>query len=119
MTEYKELKEKIAKWLGFTLVDTQFYSHSFGESEVETWTAPDGHTCHCPDFLKSLDTCFKHFMPKLRYANIQFVDRYSGIGPQFSATVSNQFANNYTWSDNIPQIALCRAVEQMIDMEVR
>ncbi len=62
-----ELNKKLAEWAGFNLIDTQFYEHSFGNSEVELWLEPSGLTAQggVPNFTQSLDACFKWLVPKV------------------------------------------------------
>ncbi len=59
-----------------------------------------------PNFL------IKYAVPKMRYVNLQFSEQYSDVIPQFSATASTRFADNHTWADNDPAIALYRAIQQ-------
>jgi len=57
-----------------------------------------------------LNNLFKYAVPFLQYANIQYSNQYPGVVPMCSATASVQFADNHTYADNDPALALFWAV---------
>ena len=109
------MNEKIARWAGFTLIDTQFYNHSFGNSEVDIWLDPSGLTCQggCPNFTESLDAYFKWVVPKLDTYTLH----YDNTRRQHLAFAElNGKASGSSFDEN-PALALCLAVERLIDSE--
>ncbi len=120
------LKQKVALWAGFTpgiVIDKRKGLHFEGNAKVPDWKQPDGQTSWCgsskgwlPDFPHDLNACFKWLVPKLvqvqlvvtpglRNAASVYVDPHANNQSMFEAEAAHL------------ALALCRAIEQMIDAE--
>ena len=107
--EMEELNKKIAKWCGWSCMvhiahpDCNGHWHFGGDFD----NIP-------PDFTTSLDACFEYIVPKLEtIGSICFNRTYNG-GWQADLGHACFFANAET-----PAIALCRAMEKLIDGECK
>ena len=118
----KELNKKIAKWCGFKLVkisggDDPFYEllRPNGE-QYEIWYSfrvgtnkkfdKDAERTLYPDFTTSLDACFEYIVPKLD----------GGIEGASRKVFLIKWITELEDGEN-PALALCRAVEKLIDGE--
>ena len=119
--EMEKLNRKIAEWVGFyreiEKVDLP------DKWKLEEWHDPMGKVTKdfsLPNFCKSLDACFEYIVPKLGYREILLVPRPTteeswscwigrfGIG---QGTMPEAIAEGF----ESPALALCRAVEKLID----
>ena len=103
-----ELNEKLARWAGF--------SQTVGESLEGIWTFPErsisSHTL--PDFTSSLDACLKWLVPEIReigYSVNLCISEYGVLAAIYDPVYYNE-RDKY----NIA-LALCKAIEQLIDKE--
>jgi len=116
MTSEQELNEKLAKWAGFTYYDNPIV---FGPSQQRTgWYFPGGRKVHIlPDFTTDLNACFKWLVPPLTHSKISSFDfNYSdgsvtAVLYDKSEWLLAQSTENWT----NPALALCKAIEQLID----
>ena len=117
----EELNKKLAEWAGFR------------PTTLEGWEgyykAPEGvqvaWTCCKPSFTESLDACFKWLVPKLDkdYAYVLLQDKSGGqhywvceIYPDCLLTRKGYQALSGETSKT-PALALCKAIEKLIDEE--
>jgi len=98
-----ELNKKLAKWAGFKW-----------QPITETWLYPsEGLRLELPDFSQSLDACFKWLVPKL--TGEWTIAIANGHDFPYVATVKN--LGSSTKVGNTPALALCRAIEKLIEGE--
>ena len=101
----EELRNKIAKWLGW----------EFHADGVHWRSSPDVLGCsvleNLPDFPNDLNACFEYTVPKLKYFSLYY-DR--GLGWLISIDDKNRVEMA---SEESPALALCRAVEKLIQGE--
>jgi len=99
MMNEQALNKKLAEWAGFRIT-TQSYT-DFEPVRDERWWQPDGFEGK-PNFIQSLDACFKWLVPKLRYDlwvhDMILIDWISSVC---------RGAN--------PALALCLAIEKLTD----
>ncbi len=99
-----ELNKKIAEWCG-----------------IEKWKP-------LPQFDRNLNACFKYIVPKLQVADISIeITCYRGGSDKAFGVITRDWSvcdivhtestYNYVSGDSLP-LALCRAVEKLIDGEV-
>lgn len=98
----KELNKKLAEWAGFKEKGTGY-----------VW--PDRRFDKVPDFTESLDACFRWLVPKLHQVTIiqEFnSEAYADvvIQPEY------EYLHYKEWAET-PALALCLAIEQLIDKE--
>ena len=115
----EELKKKIAEWLGFIR-----NKQNLGRGSEHLWLRPDSKIGTLPDFPNDLNACFEYIVPKLIrceiWRNLTYKD--GGIvGGDWSALVSTgDHSTSHpleTGVDETPALALCRAVEKLIQGE--
>ena len=121
-----ELNEKLLKFAGFT------NSKALDSDRMPLWWYPaKGATVRenrLPNFLISLDACFKWLVPKLREVikleGIEFCSENDGedlVCITFWPETGNKIADNYMdmrqGMAETPTLALCKAIEQLIDRE--
>lgn len=108
---YEELRKKLAEWAGF--------KHGWFD-----WRYPDGeYWRELPNFTESLDPCFKWFGPKLEYFfEFRFNETlWKDEDKRWRCRLFNKgFKDRFESYGNTPALALCRAIEKLIDalMEV-
>lgn len=120
MTKNERLNRKLVKWAGFTSMSKGL---AVEETGVEYWTRPPNseRAIPLPSFIESLDACFKWLVPKLDLDSIVFhqegdfwycnlscwdiKDGYIGHKPEIEAV------------GETPSLALCKAIEELIDKE--
>ena len=107
-----KLTRKLAEGAGFKLIPR------FGGTDMSetVWRYPDG-SCYeaLPNFTKSLDACFKWLVPKilrLEYSVIITQDLGRAIGYIRPLQVGRQFD---AVDNKNPALALCLAIEKLID----
>lgn len=66
-----------------------------------------------PDFVNSLDDCFKLLVPKITDPYITFQERQAFIW----ATTGTTIITNTWGRDRKPSLALCLAISKLIDVE--
>jgi len=103
-----ELNKKLAEWAGLTHIQTWQFSDSF---HIE-FRASDGMIYFPLAFTESLDACFKWLVPKLAHYFIG--DSVHG----HTAAVWNQ-GYSYGAKGDTPALALCLAIEKLIDGDKR
>ena len=113
-----ELNEKLAKWAGFIFVADVYVKAAY--SSEGYWIEPDNltHTLNLPDFPHSLDACFKWLVHKLKkdingYAEITIYEAPLG---QWGVYLSDW---RYYETAKTPALALCKAIEKLIDEEAK
>jgi len=114
----QELNEKLAKWAGFTYHGEiqSLYQHSpYG------WLNPNYVYCKegLPKFTNSLDDCFEWLVPKVKYQlelgvllNRIHGKLYACILTTYKGDIAAEPAKHKE-----PALALCKAIEQIIDKE--
>ncbi len=110
----EELNKKIAEWCGFELIRGDYWKGYIQYSQY--WQFPTGRQDNVlPNFTTSLDACFEYIVPKLLdklWVDIQIdkdkVDVWINNGLRGSDVVAHCV-------DKTPALALCRAVEELID----
>ena len=114
-----ELNEKLARWAGIKVLgivpDGTPEGSYWGEMDLTGFAVYPGESdaSKLCDFTSSLDACFKWLVPKLREYGIMMA-----------------ILDDFTWLFNIyneksihdgvgetPALALCKAIEQLIDEE--
>jgi len=102
-----DLNRKLALWAGFEIVE---YISPDGSVAGRHWSAPDkisgGPTL--PNFTASLDVCIQWLVPKL----CKFSLDYDSL--RYQETFQVDLAGIET-TDNSPSLALCLAIEKLID----
>lgn len=107
----KKQIEELAKFAGFNLVPR------FGGTDTREalWQYPNGdHSRALPNFPESLDDCFKWLEPGLAYYHIDNQDK-----PEHWAMVSIDGIHYRDSYAETPALALCLAIEKLIDREVK
>lgn len=115
MKENKELNKKLLEFAGFK------FGHIKGEGNYYSYLSSDEKFYGCIDFTESLDACFKWLVPKVleklipvsilaypvsgKYPNIGFHCELNGEAKQYPTEAGN------------PALALCKAIEQLIDKQ--
>ena len=109
------LNEKLAKWVGFRQLPKGKKNFHYERGvKVMGWMPPKSSEWyfaqrHPPNFVDSLDECFEWLVPK-DYQQIIFQpDGYCGL------TVDDKL---YEGSGDTPALAVCKAIEKLIDKEV-
>lgn len=120
----KELNEKLAKWAGFY---TSKYQDTGNGRVFDQWFYPDGLICpnfDLPNFASSLDTCFKWLVPKLKPEVTKFVSITDAITGRYGLGWGCHLILE-GWGETVavvdknfsPALALCKAIEKLIDKE--
>jgi len=101
-----ELNKKLAEWAGINSIPMEkiYYDHTTEIFE------------ELPDFTQSLDACFKWLVPKLDYVEIKMNVAPSG-DVFWNAHIEAEYKKSVT--SETPALALCYAIEKLIDSEVR
>ena len=118
MTTEQELNEKLAKWAGFK---------KWTEEKKLPWEtigviykAPDNSYNSLPTFANSLDICFKWLVPKLAQKGyIVIVGSFEHNGYYAFAYYFLNPEPTQTIPADTPALALCRAIEQLIDSKIK
>ena len=100
----EELNKKIAEWCGFKGKLAGIVGVA-GEKEGKL-------VYEIPDFTTSLDACFEYIVPKLEIATLDWQGGHYMVWVKVAGI-------SYIASDNSPALALCRAVEKLIDGECK
>ena len=122
----KELNEKLAKWVGFKL------EHTGVNGEIPVWLEPDdnfvpdnptayyfgGKNYGLPDFTDSLDACFKWLVPKLPIgSSIGIEIRGRLLEGDIQSVYVDMLPSGIEAEAKTPALALCKAIEKLIDTE--
>jgi len=106
----KELNEKLARWAGFT--------QTVGESLEGIWTFPERSRASnmLPNFTEDLNACFKWLVPKFNW----FILSGGAMGDHFTAECrlyeQKEIGHKRVFGEaETPALALCKAIEQLID----
>ena len=108
-----ELNEKLAKWAG-VLISIE----SWPDEEPTMYvydTEQENLIGECSPFTESLDACFKWLVPK---CGSVWIETGSGEeGPFHSVHIYAEKESTWTYNTGGPNaaLALCRAIEKMID----
>ena len=102
-----ELNEKLARWAGFKY-----------QSRSQSWTSPDKlFDMRLPDFAHSLDACFKWLVPKLGHVGLSTQGCYFDVTIWAKDTDSEY--DGIMTREATPTLALCKAIEKLIDAETK
>ncbi len=110
----EELNKKLAEWCGFEYVTTEKVwkpdiDCDYGSKQH--WVYLDGEeSFFLPDFTTSLDDCFEYIVPKLD--SYMLKENIWGVEHHCHVIMKGKSA---TASEETPAVALCRAVEKLID----
>lgn len=122
-----ELNEKLARFAGFTALCDREDGHAY----IVMWECPDGdfYRDELPDFTSSLDACFKWLVPKLEewcvathddWVDSTDEEKAMNLDQHFEANVGTFINTKWIVGDahaETPALALCKAIEQLIDKE--
>lgn len=100
----EKLNRKLAGWRGFAV----------GGGTTHYYVDPEGKPCDLPNFVGSLDACFKWLVPKLPPPDILF---YRKFGKWEASLEFYQDPWESIESAETPAHALCLAIEKLIDSE--
>ena len=119
----KELNRKLAEWAGFKRLPKGNKGFHFECTEkIMNWMPPNAtewweSVTHLPNFPLSLDACFKHLVPKLMRGQCEVHTGMPDKRGQAFARVWYGFYKHYEAYAETPALALCRAIEKLIDGE--
>jgi len=122
----KELNEKLAKWAGFQPRDHSENDDHRVVHEWRTWPLPSGGPIpeirdYVPDFTNDLNACFKWLVPHIGMVWIETgswgKDGEDEAGTDSTISIWSNKEDNWSYhsSDENPALALCRAIEKVID----
>uniref|UniRef100_A0A6H1ZRF0 Phage ABA sandwich domain-containing protein n=1 Tax=viral metagenome TaxID=1070528 RepID=A0A6H1ZRF0_9ZZZZ len=119
MVDKQALNKKLAEWAGFVVgkvknKDSIWYNHAL-------WTSPDGRdfTLDIPVFTDSLDACFKWLVPKVEDPSISVYKPVLGGNYWVCVLGEKGCIDNVNASGETPALALCLAIEKLIDSQSR
>jgi len=120
-----DLNRKLAEWVGF-IYDESLRTSIYKPSTK--WITPDGHIMDgIPDFAHSLDACFKWLVPKLREGRGRIrigFDYFDTGGGEVVIEEYVKLITGWYWTylshyqparGFDPALALCKAIEKLID----
>ena len=121
MSDEQELKRKLAERAGFTYREVGVYMGETLDTPIIQWDSPDGRrNIMLPDFPHSLDACFKWLVPEVdknfKVQSIQFYYHKDGV-ECWVVTALECYVGSADKKEEA--LALCRAIEQLIDREVK
>jgi len=122
MNEQK-LNEKLAKWAGFNGRYIHHYKVGGAIGVYDGWEYPDGrHRLTLPRFTTSLDSCFKRLVPKLQSEGYGILLCDSQGKPPFLGEIYDERGEREKQvaiaNHENPALALCLAIEKLIDPEL-
>ena len=107
----QELDKKLAEWAGF-----EFKEVKFGTEIIPQWCGINFADWEPPKFTQSLDACFKWLVLKLKKEGYT-VSVYFGLETNYAtAGYADSEVNEAVYNSN-PALALCLAIEKLIDEE--
>lgn len=116
----KELNEKLAKFAGFeTLAEKEWFQP---DRKYLRYVYPTGQKKSLlPNFTSSLNACFKWLVPKV-VTTIRWVELKSGnLGYEAKIVRLEMYVEPQVeyedFDKDSPALALCKAIEQLIDKE--
>ena len=127
MTE--ELNKKLAEWAGFTCGYWEL-------NNQELWVAPnelppesvklgEEGDYECPDFTNDLNACFKWLVPKLNKQHSWIILQQHSFKSEWICQIwykppkpAKYPTNQAVVEAETPALALCKAIEKLIDSEV-
>lgn len=121
-----ELNRKLAKWAGFIEGDIKkhYYWETFG-ARVAKWQEP-GKEWHIklPNFTESFDALFEWIVPELKEIDIEFdftfTEDEGGRMCEVTLQPFTGYGNTrvyYSARDYNPALALCLAIEKLIEVK--
>ncbi len=139
-TDTQALNKRLAEWAGFTWHKKNEYVHGYlmhggswcdghWDYNSKCWyEGTDGEETHFdkddpPIFTDSLDACFQWLVPKVaEIPNLHIIDyQYIGFSKDIDllrhswSIILRDDKADYSASNNNPALALCRAIEELID----
>ena len=124
----EELNRKLAEWAGFSI--RSVWDTGFQLFKTPQKPSPDG--AHYDEeefeenwykaistdyFTSSLDACFKWLVPKLFHKDIMVRTVHSSGTPSFEGYLHRIGHGDYWGVAETPALALCLALEKLIDAE--
>jgi hypothetical protein len=111
------INKKLAEWAGFRYdEDGEFVNGMW--ANLSGWSRPGEKVRfpEVPEFTDSLDLCFQYLVPKLvdYYLDMLSLD---GTIQHHAAVLSTWASVLHTASATSPALALCKAIEQLIEAE--
>ncbi len=120
-TERTKLNEKLARWAGFWFQKLSDLQPRYQHEANLGWVYPTGENNHnLPDFTNSLDACFKWLVPKLYERKLWlhlYCDGIMGTDARIYEICGNRPVSIY--QTETPALALCLALEKLIDAGVK
>lgn len=118
----QELNRKLSKWAWFVEADIKkHYYWEVGGKRCAKWLEPNT-TYHIklPRFTQSLDACFKWLVPKLNKMGIRIhmITQPRGRNDYFCSMGGKWFPYQTVYAET-PALALCLAIEKLIDKEMK
>lgn len=110
----QELNKKLAKWAGCYEAINKY-------TGLVCWWYPDGYihgSAAPPQFTDYLDLCFKWLVPKLNDMGekVRMISQPRSGGAFFCAVGGKYLAHACVYAET-PALALCKAIEKLIDGE--
>jgi len=126
MTNEQELNKKLAEWTGFKQLPRGRTGWHYELCEkVMNWMPPDKigqatwYSVHkLPDFTKSLDACFKWLVPRASEDGYEIAISTEGKD-YYGELFSQGQGDHFQAKAEIPSLALCLAIEKLIDGEAK
>lgn len=122
MTENEELSRKLAEWAGFKERFGGEWRFEQFKATNHWWVAPNGRKFReLPNFTESLDACFKWLVPKIFEQGLfvsLVLDKRFNRATILSGLLDREDAITAVGEADTPALALCKAIEKLIDMEV-
>ena len=117
---YEELKKKLAEWAGFELLYGGVRNQYTG---LQSWLRPDGKKVTRIVFTYCLDACFKWLVPKATAGDDYTIQTATSkyhttvhISPHYEGMPSFKYHGE---GGQKPALALCLAIEKLIDSEAK
>jgi len=117
-----ELNEKLARWAGFK---KNVMGHRRPDGRYASlWHYPDGlDYAAVPDFANDISACFKWLVPKVISMGLRC--EWGTASKVNSFSIHDEWGRLYAAAHcdrgkgELDALALCRAIEQMIELEVK
>jgi len=104
----EELNKKLAEWVGFKLWKGSLY-----------WYPNDTGAKRLPNFTESPDACFKWLVKKIEDPSISIYKSVLGGNYWVCVLGEKGCMDNVNAMGETPALALCLAIEKLIDSEVK
>jgi len=120
----QSLNEKLAEWAGFEFKEVKFDGADSCGVPIPQWLGVDYGSWEPPNFTQSLDACFKWLVPKLLEQldpdTIKVELKYGRTKEMVWTFLFEDWqAHSYHYAQaETPALALCLAIEKLIDKEV-